>query len=262
MAEAITCVNCGSAVSTPYCGACGQKNPPKKLNLLTLYTDFQSRVFGFDGLFPRTLRDLTITPGSVAKVFVQGNRVRYVGPVGYFFVTLTLFLLITQLLGVDFYKFSNESSPFVENQSVEQQQLSQEFSKVVVEHMRLFSFLQIPITTALAWLFFRRSGYNFLEHSVYVFYIAGHVMWLSMVAVAVYAASGFSINMPQLVLYWLFFAYGCTTFYQGSKVKTAIKGFVVQCLSFMLFGVLAGIAGIIYVLTNPALLEKLKNAPR
>lgn len=262
MAEAITCVNCGSPVSTPYCGACGQKNPPKKLNFLTLYTDFQSRVFGFDGLFPRTLRDLTVAPGNVAKIFVQGNRVRYVGPVGYFFFTLTLFLLLTQFLEVDVYEFSNESSPFVENQSAEQQQLSEEFSKVVIEHMRLFSFLQIPITAALAWLFFRKSGYNFLEHSVYAFYIAGHVMWLSMIAIVIYAVYGFSANTIQLIVYWMIFAYGCTTFYQGSKIKSAIKGLLVQCLSFVLFGIFAGIAGVIYVLTNPALLEKLKNAPR
>jgi len=261
MSEAITCVNCGSTVSTPFCGTCGQKQPPKKLNFLTLYTDFQSRVYGFDGLFPRTLRDLTLAPGSVAKVFVQGNRVRYVGPAGYFFLALTMFLIITQLLDIDFYQYSNESSPFVGNRSAQEQRLTEEFTRFVAEHMRLFSFLQIPITVALAWLFFRKSGYNYLEHAVFVFYVAGHVMWLSIVGIIIYAAFGVSGNMVQLVVYWAFFAFGCTTFYAGSKVKSAIKGFLVSMISFLIFGFMFAIAGIIYLLTNPALLEELKNSP-
>ncbi len=262
MSEAITCVNCGSTVSTPFCGSCGQKNPPKKLNLITLYTDFQSRVYGFDGMFPRTLRDLTIAPGSVAKVFVHGNRVRYVGPAGYFFLALTMFLIVTQLLGIDFYQYSSDSSPFVGNQSKQEQRLAAEFTGFITEHMRVFSFLQIPIITALAWMFFRRSGYNYLEHAVFVFYVTGHVMWLSILGIVIYAVFGVSGNMLQLVVYWAFFAFGCTTFYAGSKVKSAIKGFFAVMISFLIFAFMFAIAGIIYVLTNPALIQEIKNTPR
>ncbi len=261
MAEAIPCVNCGAAVSTPFCGACGQKNPPKKLNFLTLYTDFQSRIYGFDGMFPRTLRDLTIAPGKVAKDFVSGNRVRYVGPVGYFFLTLTVFLILMQLLEVDFYKYSSESSPFLGPQSERQQRLSQEFSRFVIENMRIFSFLQIPITTVLAWMFFRKSGYNFLEHSVFVFYVAGHIVWLTVVAMLLYAGFAIKINMAQLPIYWLFFAFGCTSFYPGTKVKSAVKGFLAALISFVLFSLLFGIAAVVYVLNDPVLMEELKNSP-
>ena len=76
------CINCGSPVATPFCANCGQASPPKKLSVLTLYTDFQSRIYGFDGMFPRTLRDLTIRPGHVAETYINGNRVKYVAPVG------------------------------------------------------------------------------------------------------------------------------------------------------------------------------------
>jgi hypothetical protein len=79
------CVNCGVAVTSKFCAECGQPNPPKKLGLRTMWYDFQSRIIGFDGMFPRTIKDLTLRPGKASKNYVYGNRMMYYGPVGSFF---------------------------------------------------------------------------------------------------------------------------------------------------------------------------------
>jgi hypothetical protein len=62
-----TCINCNANVETPYCPACGQPNPPKKISIKNVWNDFVSRTYGFDGMFPRTIRDLTIRPGAAAN---------------------------------------------------------------------------------------------------------------------------------------------------------------------------------------------------
>src|SRR6187397_2984313 len=95
------CLNCRQPVTSRYCGSCGQSNPPKRLNLKTLWFDFQSRVYGFDGMFPRTLKDLTLRPGAVTRSYISGNRVLYYGPVGYFFIMITVYLLLASLIDVD-----------------------------------------------------------------------------------------------------------------------------------------------------------------
>jgi len=59
-----------------------------------MYHDFQARIYGLDGMFPRTLRDVTLRPGQASRTFIQGNRVKYYGPVGYFFLMITVLLLL------------------------------------------------------------------------------------------------------------------------------------------------------------------------
>lgn len=254
-----TCINCGSAVETPYCSQCGQKYPPKKINLLALYTDFQSRIYGFDGMFPRTLRDLTIKPGQVAREFCSGNRVKYVGPVGYFFLTLTVFVLLMQIFEIDFYSFSKSNSPFDTGQSERQQKVSEEFTHFIARNMRIFSFLQIPIYSFFAWLFFRRNRLNMLEHSVLIFYVWGHVMWLSVLNIFLYVFFDWILSAWQILINTAFFAFACLGFYQGSKVRVFVKGMLVSIVSFFMFVLIFSLAGLAYIFTNPELLEKLKN---
>lgn len=256
-----TCINCGQEVGTPYCGQCGQQNPPKKLNFLTLYSDFQSRIYGFDGMFPRTLRDLTLAPGQVAREFMKGNRVKYVGPVGYFFLVLTLFLILMQILEIDFYTFSTTSSPIHVEESERQRMVSRKFMEVVQNNMRIFSFLQIPISTMFAWLFFRKSRLNYLENSILIFYVSGHLMWFSVVNLFIFLWLDWNFNMWQLLINAAFYGFACIGFYTtGSKASKFVRGILVTISSYLVFMIMVIIGGIIYVLSDPEMMEMLRPA--
>ncbi len=204
------CINCNEEVNAPFCGHCAQPNPPKRLNFGNMWLDFQSRIYGFDGMFPRTLRDLTIRPGIAAKEHIQGNRVKHYGPVGYFFLMITVFVLMMSVLEIDFKDFSQASSEAVvdmpkDNVTNLAQQRILDFA---TNNTRLIPFLSIPFIVVMAWLFFKRSGYNFLEHAVIPFYVLGHMYWLAILNLFIFKFFGVSARLTfQFFLTILFFCF-------------------------------------------------------
>jgi hypothetical protein len=255
------CLNCDQPVTSLYCGACGQINPAKRLNLKTLWFDFQSRVYGFDGMFPRTLKDLTVRPGAVAHSYINGNRVSYYGPVGYFFIMITVYLLLASLLGVDLSEFTMATSKLEGMQQGKgQMDMNASINHWVVDNMRLLSFIFALWLVLFTWLFFRKSGYNIIESSVLIFFISGHNMWLNIVAMILYKVSGYAIHSFLI----LFFTFAYTLFglvdlyrYQ-SKIKILLKGILLLVVSYISLMLVVGGVAIVYFLMNPDLLEKIR----
>jgi Protein of unknown function (DUF3667) len=130
-----------------------------------MWFDFQSRIYGFDGMFPRTIKDLTIRPGIAAHEYIEGNRIKYYGPVGYFFLMITVVLLLLSLVEVSFYDLMIKSSQLTEiRENSGQEKFLKIFSEWIVNNMRIFSFLIIPFTAIGSRILFRKSGLNLLEH--------------------------------------------------------------------------------------------------
>jgi hypothetical protein len=256
-----TCINCGVKVDTPFCSLCGQSNPPKKLTLLTLYTDFQSRIYGFDGMFPRTLRDLTLRPGKVAAAFIGGNRVKYVGPVGYFFLALTMLLLFMELLSVDLYSIS-KSNILTPASSTQSQETFQKFYvELISRNMRIFTFLLIPFYSLMALAFFRKEKLNILEHSILIFFVTGHVYWFGVINLFLFKFFSINLNLVQLPLQGLLYGIGCIGLYHhGSKTWRFTKGIMVYVTSFILYILFITVASMAYLFSHPELLEQLKKS--
>jgi hypothetical protein len=260
-AESI-CINCHAAVTTEYCGNCGQKYPPKRLSLLTLYTDFQSRIYGFDGMFPRTVKDLTIRPGKVSAAYIDGNRTRYVAPVGYFFLAITFYLLFMEILGINFYELNKSSMPVdFANGDKSQEAFQKYFTDLVGDYIKIFSFLLIPIIAVFALLFFRKQKLNILEHSVLAFYTYGHAIWFSILTLFIYKIFDLNLNALQLFIQTFLFALGCTTLYKNqSTAKSFIKGVAVVVLATLLYIIVIGTFGLFKILNDPQLMELLRKS--
>jgi hypothetical protein len=255
------CINCGEEVNSAYCPSCGQKNPPKKLNLLTLYGDFQARIYGFDGMFPRTLTDLTVRPGQATKAYIEGNRVRYYGPVGYFFLMITVYLLLASILNIDLVTFTKASMPdFGASQSEGQQQLYDFMMKTMNDSLRISSFIMALLIGFFSWLFFRKSGYNFIENAILIFYVNGHILWLSILSLITYKAAAWTVDYNlQLLITIVFTVYAFVDFYRHqNRVKVILKGLLVFATSYLFLILIAIGMMIVYLINNPDELEKMK----
>ena len=93
-----TCPTCNSAVSTPYCPACGER--PLRARELTLRGLFDQLVQAFtniDGRLIRSLRYLVGRPGFLTVAYLRGQRKLYVGPVPIFLIANTLFFATESL---------------------------------------------------------------------------------------------------------------------------------------------------------------------
>lgn len=264
----MTCINCQQEVTGTYCSNCGQRSTVKRISLREGWNDFWSRVYGFDGMFPRTLRDLTLRPGVAARKFIDGNRVQYYGPVGYFFLMVTLFLIVASIIGVDireFYSISQSTLAPKPKPGSGQEEFNKMVMDFVADNTRILAFAMIPFNAlASRYFLFRKSGLNYLEHTVMPFYLTGHIYWLNIASLVVYKlTSSFALHFIIGPITFFYFAYAYTTFinYQA-KWKSFIKGLLVYAIGMFLFIIVISIISIAIVILlaylNPEAFEMLR----
>jgi hypothetical protein len=242
------CINCEQEATDQFCSHCGQRVGVKRITFKEGWYDFWARIYGFDGMFPRTLRDLTVRPGKAAQTYINGNRIKYYGPVGYFFLMITVFLLLLDLLNidsVDFFKEMGKNSfqPAIKSGS-EQEVVTRLIFQFMSDNMKIIFFTIIPIQAFYArYVFFRKSGLNYLENAVLPLYSAGHVYWISIVTIIIYKITGvFLRNTIGTILSigYIGYAYSNLFTYQP-KWKGFLKGvstYFLALLTFILIGML------------------------
>ena len=238
MSETQNCINCSTPLTGNYCSNCGQRRNVKRLSIKTFFEDYLSRLFGMDTNFLRTLRDLTISPGRVGSTFVGGNRVKYIGPVGYFFLIYTFFILTFSFLGIDIKEFLSSSSESIVSSpdlQAEGEAMRSTVMGIISNNLKILEFLIIPFLALWGMVFFKKSKLNFFEHSVNALYVQGHMVFLKMLGIFLYKWTSIVIN-PYLILADLtYFIWSCYGFYKTRNFKTAIKGGFLYILAFMSF---------------------------
>ncbi len=257
----MACINCGLEVTSKYCPSCGQKADIKRLSIPSLRMDFQSRIYGFDGVFPRTLKDLTIRPGIASDLFIKGNRVLYVGPVGYFFLMIAMSLLIMELLGIDFFQMISSSSISPQSHTSTQENVTRLIIDFIYLHFRLVRFGLIPVTAFWIWMFYKKRGCNYIESSVPAFYAQGHLEILFIINVIVFYLSGIHFNDFSFIIEPLYYGFLFMPWLPSARVRSFFNGVLIWVLSYISFVFMIIIAASIWVSMNPELLEKLKSSP-
>jgi hypothetical protein len=255
-----TCINCSAEGEGRYCAHCGQRLEVKRLTWKEAWHDFWARVYGFDGMFPRTLKDLTIRPGQASLEFIKGNRARYYGPVGYFFLMITCFLLLLSILGLNVVDYMTEMQRTVSDTETEAP-LNKDIRVIVSDNLKLIAFIYIPLQAFTArFLFFRRQGLNFLEHSVLPLYVMGHWYWINMVEALFLKFGGFTFGVTvHWIAMMLYMGFAYTSLIAGQpKWKSFLKGLGVFVSSYMILFVVALIVLVIAVLIDPSIREAIR----
>ncbi len=255
----MNCANCGTSFDSKFCPHCGQKRETKPLSFSSLWMDFQSRIYGLDGIFPRTVKDLLFRPGFVSKEFIRGNRVTYVGPVGYFFLMVALSVLLMQVTDFDFYEFSKNVTPLGGNQSELQVNISKLLSNFVSKNFKLFKFALIPLNTFWIWLFVRKKGYNFLECSVPSFYAQGQLELLFMINMMGRYIFDVYFNNIVFIIEPCYYGFLFVNWFSDHKIKFFIQGVVIWILSIVTYILLIAICGIIWIFSNPEVIHSIKS---
>jgi hypothetical protein len=248
-----------------FCSTCGQRASVKRITFREGWNDFWARIYGFDGMFAQTLRDLTIRPGAASRRFIDGNRVAYYGPVGYFFLMITLLYLVASLLNINLVDFLKNSGGVGLQEPPKpgsgQEKLMQSTFQLVSDNLKLISFIVIPIQAFCSrFLFFRKSNLNFTEHTVLPFYGTGHLYWLSIASLFLYSFTGsFLPNWIQIVVPMVYFSYAYSDLFQyQSRLKAILKGFGVYITTQLLFTFFVAIIVILLIVFNPEVNEMVR----
>lgn len=75
-----SCLNCGAALTGPYCAACGQKRPHTDVTLREFVRETTAELTHWDGKVPATLKALFTKPGLLTLDFLAGRRARWLPP--------------------------------------------------------------------------------------------------------------------------------------------------------------------------------------
>ncbi len=92
------CLNCGAALTTSFCGQCGQKAKVHR-TLAAFWHDLIHGVFHFDGKIWRTLPLLFFKPGYLTRRYVHGERAKFVSPLALFLFTVFLMFAAFNVIG-------------------------------------------------------------------------------------------------------------------------------------------------------------------
>jgi hypothetical protein len=88
------CLNCGAALTGPFCAECGQRDIPPYPNVRELAVDAVAEFSGWDGRLASTLRALIERPGLLTHEFLEGRRVRYVSPLRLYLSASLVYFLV------------------------------------------------------------------------------------------------------------------------------------------------------------------------
>lgn len=201
--EVNRCANCGSALNGRWCSQCGQKAlSDQDRRVGQLVAQFAHELLHVDGKLVRTLRALVLQPGQPSKAYLDGQRVRYLSPIGLFLLVNLLYFIAPPMsdFNLDLYDqyflqpYSSLIQPLVdarlEGRGVDFDTYGQEYGQLNLNLARSLIILHLPMLTLALWLLFPGKGRYYADHFIVVTHL---FTFLLLVALA---------TQPLLRLLW------------------------------------------------------------
>ncbi|WP_299226679.1 DUF3667 domain-containing protein [uncultured Psychroserpens sp.] len=202
----MNCKNCHIELSaqSDFCNHCGGKVIRNRLTFKNLFEHISETFFNYDNKLLRTFIDLVKKPDAVIGSYIDGVRKRYVNPISFFGLTLTLVGLEWLILRKYFPEQLNLSSLAVGgNEST----LNAIFS-FVQDYSSLIMMLSVPIYALISRIvFFDNKKYNYVEHIVTFTYMMAFLSLLGAVINIIGVSFGGDlglityINLPMQIIY-------------------------------------------------------------
>lgn len=218
------CKNCGNVIHIKYCSYCGQEPVKGRLNLKEMARKFVEGFTHVDtGVF-RLINKLTVNPGEVVRVYIEGKRKKYYSPVKYLVLVITLSALLTlhyERYDIPFEpKFSSASEL---DDIAEHQYFNHNYYKYVL-------FISIPIASLVTWIVFRKSGHNLSENLVLNTYILSQVILLHTILITPLIIYSSSFD-DWIISIYMFLAAGYMlwayiTFFKGKWFEVILRSLV------------------------------------
>lgn len=172
------CKNCDGTLRTDYlyCPACGGKVIRNRITVKNLWVDILDRYFNLDNTFIKTFVHLFTKPENVIEGYLQGQRRKYLNPISYLGIAITLsgfivFMMARSLGDMDF--------DFLDTgvQTVYQEKMMD----FVLDFQALFFIFFVPLMAIAGWLCFDQKRYNFAERTTIFMYTLAHFSLFSFI---------------------------------------------------------------------------------
>lgn len=244
----MTCLNCNSHLRLEYrfCPVCGARTAVRRITFKALIADFTDRLFNLDNSVVRTFTGLFVRPEAVIGGYLSGLRKRYLNPVSYLGIALTLSGLIIFLIQ-RFYKENIDFTGGVESANPE---FSAKWADIVFDFNALFFLMFLPMLALPAYLLLNKVRYNLAEYTVAFIYVLAHFnivsFPVSMITLLIDPNHYLAVSQPMqglMLVYCLFVLWRLNRYRAGAFAGRALAYLLMAAFLFFLF-----IVGLLIVL--------------
>lgn len=148
------CRNCGEALASKFCQSCGQKKA-ERFGAGHLRDEAWEKIRWFETDMLKAAFNVTLRPGRVAREYVEGKRKSHVNPLKLLLAAIVILLVVIAQTG--YLTSSNQT-------------LTKAITLVQSYSKWSFSLGILAVLIASNIVFFRRGGFNVVEHLVLATY--------------------------------------------------------------------------------------------
>jgi len=216
------CLNCDAefADGAVFCARCAQRADTGRLALKDILRDWLQTFVNVERGPFAFARALLLSPGKVARDYVEGRRRRHYGPFATLVVVLGLTTLMINLSGY---------------QALTHDGLSSKAADLLVRHFNLLQLAQVPLLAFACTLLFRDARLFFAEHLV----LPAYALSVRTVLVALSAiAAPLGSPAPAVWMVWAFwaawyvyFGWAASQFYPGGRGRAWVRGIAAAALA-------------------------------
>lgn len=248
------CKNCSTALNpeSQYCYNCGGKVTKKRLTLRNLAQHLGETFFNYDNKLFKTIISLIKKPELVIDSYVKGIRKRYINPISFFGISLTLtgfsIFIIRKfyISALDFSQIFDTTEMSSNKQSQDIMASSADFS---LEYSSLIYASMIPLFAIISWLLFYKKKYNFTEHLVTYMYSMSLYSITSVVfgllVLIIYSDFYLAFGMLMYLVALFYHCYLLKRLFKMSLKEIILKTLLFLILFTVFFGVFSLVMGII-----------------
>ncbi len=164
------CKNCDQLLydKHKFCFNCGSRWINYRLSPVSIVHEFSNKYLGSDNVFLVTIIALFRYPEDVINGYINGQRKRYVNPINFYLISLTL-------IGLQFFVLKNFAPDLLGYSEVnETSELGKSFLDYMYDYFGLWTTFMLPAYVITGYLvFINVKHYNFSEHVIFYVYAFG-----------------------------------------------------------------------------------------
>ncbi len=234
----MNCKNCNIELTekSDFCNSCGGKVIRNRLTFRNLFEHISETFFNYDNKLFRTFIDLFKKPEVVIDSYVQGVRKRYVNPVSFFGIILTVNGLNIFIIS-KFYKKYLDASTLIGDMDSANNEATKKImgmsSDISLEYASLMFSILIPFAALISWVVFLNKKYNYTEHVIIYLYSMSVYSILTVVfGQIILAIIPEKYLLFGTVMYLFIFLYHC--YILTRLFKLSIRQLILKVLMFFI----------------------------
>jgi hypothetical protein len=259
----MNCKNCNNLlpIESDFCNVCGGKVIRNRLTFKNLFEHISETFFNYDNKLLRTFIDLFKKPEEVIGGYISGIRKRYVNPISFFGLTLTIISLEWLILQKFFPHLLNMSSISPNGDET----FASGLFDVMQKYGSFLMMLYVPLYAIISrTVFFDKKTYNYTEHVVSYIYILSIISLVGAVLNIICVMLGYdlgAISYVNLLVQVLYISYCFKRLYKMSTGEIIGRAFISFFVYMILYVLVVAILFIIiyFIDGKEAVLDILKS---